>query len=413
MRAAGGFLLVVIGGLMFCGCRDHREQQPCRMNNEAVIDHTDGAPGEIVVAAAGVGRYVIAWSADGETRFAAVNSEGERTDPVSRVERLESPGAVNKGAVDGGPKTFWPAEEGMSFDAEDLALEGMDDGSGFLAILERPRDGRAGGVYLAMLSPTGGGTRVRRLGPAGLYASRISLTLMNGKPLVAWHEGDPSGSSVKTALIDPASLEVVRVGDVDDDGAIAGPAVASGPGGAILVWSRTIHDGPVPRSQIRAAALGADLKTGPAVTVAETLHLDPSPRLASLSGEYGLVYRDDEDEDMRAEYYFCRLGPKGERLLEPVRISRADGFRTPALSRSGPHHFAAVIRSFQHNLLVGLNRFDDRGRKVSGEFQIYADKSDFTRVALVAHGEEALIVYGEDRHGSGRILTGKVVCQER
>ncbi len=78
-----------------------------------------------------------------------------------------------------------------------------------------------------------------------------------------------------------------------------------------------------------------------------------------------------------------------------------------------PGVLSAAIRSYQHNFLVGLNRFDRKGVKKGGEFQIYADKSDFTRVAVDARGDRVILVYGEDRQGTGRILFGKVNCAER
>ena len=57
-----------------------------------------------------------------------------------------------------------------------------------------------------------------------------------------------------------------------------------------------------------------------------------------------------------------------------------------------------------------LNEATSRMR--GGEFQVYADKSDFIRVAIEASKNDVVLVYGEDRRGTGRVLASQVVCRE-
>ena len=401
--------IILLSLLVSSSCGEHRAQQACRMEDEAVIVRTDGTPGAVAVSRREAGGFVIAWSAGGETAFASANERGERVGSVTRIERLQVPRLGDGEVAAVGTKTFWPPQEGASFDAEDLAIASLDGGATYLAILERPHDGRAGGAHVTVLSG-GESQKVSRVGSAGEYASRISLAADGDRIAVAWHEGDLGGSKIFVAALDPETLEVISTREVED-GAVAGVDIAFGEEGGMIAWSRTAHDGVEPRSLVRAAVLDGDLDRGRPRTIAACRHLDPQPSLVAMAGgEFGLAYRDDDDEDMRPEYYFVRLDARGEPVGKSARISRADGFTGPELAAVDSLVYGAVIRSFQHNLLVGLNRFDEFGRKLGGEFQIYADKSDFVRVAMATNDDEILLVYGEDRRGSGRILSGHVAC---
>jgi hypothetical protein len=180
----------------------------------------------------------------------------------------------------------------------------------------------------------------------------------------------------------------------------------------VVAWTRTIHREGAPRSEVRAARLGPELAVGEATVVSSCRYLDPAPYLTALGDRFGLAYRDDADDDDKPEFYFAVLDRHGRVAKGPARISRADGFQGPRLSAGDPLVFSAAIRSFQRNFLVGLNRFDLAGVKRGGEFQIYADKSDFIRVAIEANGDELALVYGEDRRGAGRVLASRVVCRE-
>ena len=161
-----------------------------------------------------------------------------------------------------------------------------------------------------------------------------------------------------------------------------------------------------------AGVLGTDLALGELTAVARTRFADAAPRLRALPrGGFGLAHRDDADEDGQAEFYFTRLDAAGRIEHGPSRISRADGYQGPRLAAGGEVVYSAAVRSFQRNFLVGVNRFDERGVKRGGEYQVYADQSDFTRVALDVRGGRVTLLYGEDRRDRGRVLAARVVCR--
>jgi len=408
---AAGWCVALIALGLASGCHSRREQQGCRMLREVVIGNSSGVPKVVDVTRGEAGGYVAAWSADGETFVAGLNPASLRVDWVQRVERFRLPVAAD---LDGGtPKTFWPEGGRSSPDAEDLALISLPGGRLALVMLERPSGALSGGVYVALVDPPPvSETAVLRVGSTWPFASRIDA-VSNGKTLtVAWHEGHPDSSRVRLAAVDLVEERVVARSVIPGDMALSGPAVAAGSDSIVLSWTRTAHRDGSPRSEVRAASLGADLAVGEATVVASCRYLDPAPRLIVLGKRFGLAYRDDADEDDKPEFYFAVLDTRGRVVEGPARISRADGFQGPRLSAGDPLVYSAAIRSFQRNYLVGLNRFDLAGVKRGGEFQIYADKSDFIRVAIEAKGEDVVLVYGEDRRGTGRVLASRVICRE-
>jgi hypothetical protein len=406
-------VLAVAIGLAFAlvGCHSRREQQGCRMETEVVLFSSRASPAAVSVTRGPRGGYLAAWSADGETWIAGIEHKALRLAWTRRVDRYPTP--VVDRAADEGPKTFWPEGGLASPNAEDLVAVATAGGGLALAMLERPSGPLTGGAYVALLGPQSSSpVTVVRIGPAGPFASRIAAAVNGGELLVAWHEGHPDVSRVRLAVVDSARARLLGDGSVPGKLAQSGPAIAAGPSGAVLAWTRTVHRDGVPLSEVRAASLGDDLTVGPATTVASGRYLDPAPHLVSIGDRFGIALRDDADDDDKPEFYFALLDNRGRVTKGPQRISRADGFQGPYLAVGEPLVFSAAIRSFQRNYLIGLNRFDLAGVKRGGEFQVYADKSDFIRVALLAHDRSVVLVYGEDRRGSGRVLASRVVCRE-
>jgi hypothetical protein len=259
------------------------------------------------------------------------------------------------------------------------------------------------------LAPSG----IVRIGAAGPFANGISIARLGDGLLVAWHEGASESSRVAIAHLSTEPLALLKTAVIGSEGASASPSVAVHGDSGLVAWSQTVHGGHAAGSAVKVAVLDGRLEPRDPIVAATCRHLDPAPSLGASADGFALVYRDDDDRDGKTEYYFLPLGGRGAPALRAARISRADGSRGPAVAHGDPLYYGAVIRSFQHSLLVGLNRFDDRGVKQGGEFQIYADKSDFVRVALAAWGEQVLLAYAEDRRDHGRVLTGKVVCRDR
>ena len=400
----------VLAALAACaGCGTKRAQQECRLEGESVVGETDGSPAAVAAVRLGPDRYAAAWSAGDRTFYAELDARGRRVGEPLRVER--SPEGDARDEVDGGPIVFWPGGAESSFAAEHLAMAARPGGGAALGVLERRSESRPGGAFAVLVGPEPESSqRVVGLGPAGPFSSRIAVAGWSGNLLVAWHDAAVDASMVRAAILSP-------------DGALRGttllsgaktayaPSLAAFGDAAMLVWIESRASGFGTRFDLRAARVSQGPAIAPASTIATTRYVDPAPALVRKGDGFGVAFRDDQDGDRIPEYYYVELDAAGTRRREPARISRADGPEGPRLASVGPFVFGVQVRSFSGSLLVGMNRFDAEGRKRGGEFQIYADKSDFTHADVAPGDGRVLLVYGEDRKGAGRVLAGAVSCR--
>ena len=401
--------LLPLVALAVCGCGMKRAQQECRLEGESVVADTAGSPSAVATARVAGGRFAAAWSEGGKTWIAALDDRGRRVGEPGRVER--GPGRDAADAPDGGPMVFWPGGAESSFAAEHLEVAARDEGGAVLGVLERRSESRPGGAFAVLFGPDlGAAQHVVGLGPAGPFSSRIAAVGWREEVLVAWHD----------AAVD---VSTVRVASVGRDGVLAGaialpggkpafsPSLAVAADVAILLWSESRPGGGGARFELRAAPVAPGPTIGPASTIATARYLDPAPTIVRTDSGFGVAFRDDRDSDGLPEYYYAELDGTGAPRRAPARISRADGPEGPRLATVGPFVFGVQVRSFGGSYLVGMNRFDAEGRKRGGEFQIYADKSDFTHADVAAGDGKVLLVYGEDRKGAGRVLAGAVTCR--
>ncbi len=407
MTARRGYYVAILVTLATVGCKRTYGRQACRMENEVVLAETRNVPVAVAVKAVESGRFVAAWSADNATWVAALNASGSMVGAARRVDK--NFGKFNY--LSKSPKAFWPEDERPSVESEHLAIVALGQGKVAVAMLERPRGGRQGGAYVAFMSIFGDDEpKTVQIGRAGEYANCITAMKLDKELIIAWHEGMLSSSRVLLARVQIAQMRVVKSDSLSGDSAFSSPSLVAVDGRSLLVWSETAHGNKETRSLVRAAPLSKSLELGERKTVATGRFLDPAPSMARVGNLFGIVYRDDADKDDTPEFYFSLIDANGAVTLSPERISQADGWRGPSLIYNAPHLVSATIRSFQRNLLIGVNRFDKEGVKLGGEFQVYADKTDFTRVDLAASDDSMMMLYTEDRRGSGRVLAGSVAC---
>lgn len=407
-------LVVVCLCLGTLGCREKRIQQGCRMTNEFVQYKGRRVPSSVALEKLPNHEALVAWSVDTGTFYITIGSLGKgRGSPIRVGLRSDLPETVETKDLETNPKTFWAVERHRSIAAVDLATSILDNGDIVLAALEKTSGSVAGGAYLIVIDndkPTQ--HRVISLGPAGLYAGRISVSGFLGGALVVWHEGSLQSSNLRMVHVDIKNDTLIAEATLLDDYPINGPSVAALPGGdALLVWSKIISESSVFETEIMAAAVLSDLKLGKRHRIAQLNYMDPDPFLVARENQFTVSYRDDADEDNKAEFYIAHLNKNGSSLGPGTRISRSDGFEGPSIASTKDGLVSSTIRSFERSLLVGVNRFSTKGVKKGGEYQVYADKSNFTRVDLAVDGNDILLVYAEERENFGRVLSSKVVCQ--
>jgi hypothetical protein len=405
-------VVACLGALVAAGCRAERVRQDCRLERETAIATAAHAPSDVGLARGAGESWLAAWSADGATRVAWIDGRPAVT-ATARIlrEGLETHLERNPG----GPKAFWEEDDGASLAAAALSAVPAGDGSALVALVQAPGPGRVGGAHAALV-PSGPflvEPRAVRLGPAGPASDRITAAVLGQRAVIAWHDATPDGPRVRLAGVAVPSMRLDATAELPGTLARFHPSLAADGASVLLAWAEEAPAGGAPGLAIRAAPIGPDLALGEPRLVARTGLHDAALHLAAGPDGFGLAYRDDEDGDDVLEYHFVALDRGGAPLHPPARISRADGPRGPDLAWGGTLYCGATIRSFQRNLLVGLNRFDARGTKSGGEFQVYADKSDFTRVAVAADGNSAMLVYAEGRPAQSRVLASRVQCRAR
>ena len=411
MRQENIFSMLILLSISTAGCDRTYGVQACRMEHEIVLAGSANTPEDVSVVALETGRYAAVYSVDGATYGVFFDNEGHSVSPPLIVPRRlgEKPldDTLRKSAAS---KTFWPNRETVSIHAVDIDTIVLNGSTVAAALLARPTPVSAGGAFLVLLNEEGVQRNVA-LGPAGEYASRISLVADEEDIIVAWHDGMLSGSRVRLARLDRKSRVVAKREILKNDS--ASPALAMSDGQPAMAWSETVAGDRGGKSTIKVALFSKDLDLDSGRTVATSRFVYPSPSLSASRNGFALLFRDDEDGDETPEYHFLALSSAGKITGDRERISTSDGLRGPTLVESGDGFIGATIRSFQRNLLIGLNRLDGRGRKMGGEFQVYADKSDFVRVDIAERGGKVVIVYAEERHDRGRVLAGTVTCSPR
>lgn len=416
MKHARNIVCAVVMSLLGIGvvqCGRSYGRQSCRMESESILTVTEQVPLDVDVSALAAG-FLAVWSAEDATFFTFLDLAGRSTSRIYRVSvgsASELPTWVKSG-VRPAPKTFWPERARASVSAEDIHIVHLGDNVA-LMLLAPPSEGNPGGAYVAMLNPARPDqARAYPIGPAGEYATRISGVFDGKKLFAVWHDGDLASSKLRVARLDGASLDVEAERTIKGKGILASPVMVRSGGRNVLAWTETLTDGNTPKSFVNIASLSSTLELSSPATVATSRFLYPSPDLAVMGEQIGVTFRDDEDGDDTPEYHFAMIKPNGTPVVKRHRISQADGFRGPSLTTHDGTFLGTTIRSFQQNLLIGINRFEPTGVKLGGEFQVYADKTDFVRVDVAENRDALLMLYAEDRRTSGRVLTGQVRCKD-
>ncbi len=380
------------------------------MEHETIISTTRQAPTDVGVMALRDG-FLAAWSADGATGYALLDARGRAVSGIHQIQLAGRSPHVAPDVRDGTAKTFWPPAARTSVAAEDLQLVRLGEDRAVLLMLSLPGPGGMGGAFGAVVDlKTPGPVRAIRLGPAGEYATRITGVAVGDDLIVVWHDGGLSSSKLRFARLAAGTLEVKARKVMEGAGVAASPVLARSAGRTVLAWSETERSDTRLRSYVKTARVSPSLALTSEATVVESRFLYPSPDMAVMGERLGLTFRDDADRDDTPEYHFALLSPDGASVIARQRISQADGYRGPSLISVDGAFLGAAIRSFQRNLLIGINRFDPLGTKLGGEFQVYADNTDFVRVDVSQNAENLLMVYAEDRDSNGRILAGQVMC---
>jgi len=252
------------------------------------------------------------------------------------------------------------------------------------------------------------------LGPAGIYSSGIDSVTSRQGTHVIWHNGAPGRFRIMCSWLpsgSPHADPAVEIGSSDREA--LSPSFAKCGEDTCVSWA-TMHRKEAESSastRIHIQKLKPGCRpAGPADHAAVSGLVDSRPVLAAYKRGVMLFFRDDADSDDRQEYYARPFSSALEPLGSEQRISRCDGPGGihPAAYSDGFE--TAVIRTFRHTMLVGLNRITHSGEKKGTELQVYADGTDFVMVRTAQGSDRTLILYSEQGEGA-RIFSSSVVCR--
>jgi hypothetical protein len=313
-------------------------------------------------------------------RFEASHTLGEVALGVQDV-RL-----IRRGA---GLVAFWSAREGLF--ARTLASDGAplgeatrlgpacegglavaDDERGLVLACSRPANldkGQDGDVVLAVVSDALELRSSRALATIGRDSRGVDLARRHdGTWSVVWHDGTPGAWNVVRARVRldddaPTDVEILSSGVSSAGG---WPRVLVRGDEALFVFEEMWFEGDLARGRVLVAR-----ERGIPVQVEELEGHDARPQLVHDARSLVLFFRDLR-RPLRHSVLFARRLGETLRPMEPARlVTRADAEGSPRSLECLGHLVAVVPRTWDTDVLVGIDLLDARLRKPIPEQQIY------------------------------------------
>ena len=392
-------MVLILWGCVTVGC-DRREQQRCRMASEYVVGKTQSAPRSLAALRLDDQRVAVFWSADGRVYYALLSNAGIPTSTPVQIEAPKHSTSLTK--------TWWHHHTRLTLDAVSLSPVRVTQNEVALAML--CHQGKNAAVVVEALVDLKKKRVIwlKRIGDTGLFVRKITQSIAGDHLLVGFQDTRTTPQSVALAAIDVKNGHILKQTHIKSKEAIYGPELAQNKGSNIVLW--TVVDTHAKKVRLYSAGISGDLSISSHHFIDSLELFDAAVDVTPSNDGFAAVFRDNRDGDRTEEFYFTILDKTGSRLQPAKRISRADGPQGPRLSRGKTDFYSASVRSYNNNYLVGFNRFDKTGTKLGGEFQVYADKCDFIRADLVTHGDDVILVYGENADTGGRILAATISC---
>jgi hypothetical protein len=296
-----------------------------------------------------------------------------------------------------------------------IAAASVDDEL-VIACSRRARDDKAqdGSVALIALDARLAVRRVRSIARVGRDSLGVDLARRSdGTWSVVWHDGAVGRWAVMRARV---SLEDT-MGEVRHEGGEAEGVDAQELSSGVLAAS------PYPRVHVRASEAGEEAlfvfeeswldggfargrvlvareRGGLPIAVEELEAHDARPQLVHDGRSWVLVFRDLRRPSPRASLYARRLGDD-LRPVEPARrVTRADTDGSPRALTCAEQLVAVVPRTWDTDVLVGLDLLDARLRKPVPEQQVYEWSARFPFADAVCR-DDAVITLVASRPSVG------------
>ncbi|MEZ4246653.1 MAG: hypothetical protein R3B99_00205 [Polyangiales bacterium] len=268
----------------------------------------------------------------------------------------------------------------------DAGLAVRRDGSGWTALCghrARPDKAQEGALRMLVIDEQLAITRSRVLATLGRDAQGVDLARHDdGSWSVVWHDGHVGRWNVQRARVRP-----------DEDGPVDAEPLSSG----VLAAS------PYPRVQVREdralfvfeefwldagfarGRVSIARERGMPIAVEELEDRDGRAQLVHDGRSWVLVFRDLRRPSPKASLYARRLGDDLRPIERARRITRADADGSPRALMCDERLAVVVPRTWDTDVLVGIDLLDTRLRKVVAEQQIYEWSARFPHADAVCH----------------------------
>ncbi len=365
-------------------CRPARPRVRCELGAEHLLGASFG-PVFDDVAVARTGRGALAlWSA----------REGTFAQPLGV-----------KGAPSSGSRRLGPPCRGG------LAATRAGDGV-MVACLEPARlaDEKAGAVMLLTLDAQGRVERRQPVGTAGPESEGVAVARLGARTLVAWQDAEIGRQRVWLAALGapPMTPHVIS-----QPGTFAsGPALLADGSRVLVSWAELWRGD---RAGFLHGRIELDDGRGAPHHVAATRWADPWPALARDGRGVVVGFRDLRPPRQHTGLFLARVGGDLEPTGEAVRAGRANGRGRPSLLPCERGLLTLAPRSFGHDVLIGLDRFDGALVHQGIERQVYEYGIDFTHAGAACMGDHAIALVAEQatvRRPRPHLRTFDVRCKE-
>ncbi len=304
----------------------------------------------------------LVWSSPEGLLLRNLDDEGAPRGPAVRVDA----------ACDGG------------FDVE-RAHDGL-----LVACLRRPTE-KAGGAALLLDVRRDRLYQRQIVGHAGRDARGIDLERDSDGWAVAWHDGEPGAWGVWLARVSDTLLPLHEARLLSSPRIAAGrPSLRRIDGTMWVVWSESWIEAGFPHGQIVVWP-----GQGVPRRVLEVDVLEPSPVLHHDGRSTIVFFRDLRRPHRRVGLFAQRLSDQWRPTGEVVRIGRSDGTQPFHVLPCAGAMATVTPRSWDGDLLLGVNLLDAELRKRVPEQQIYEWSARFATAAARCSGDTLLLIAGE------------------
>ena len=290
----------------------------------------------------------------------------------------------------------WSAPDGLWRDGRRLEARcdgGFDVVGEVVACLRRPTHGEAGSLVWMRFE---GGVLVERhaIAQVGRDSRGVAMARSGEGWRMLWHDGTPGDWQVWSAVFvpgaetDPAPVSSFQI-------AALSPTMWTEGEDTYMAWGESWLDAGYSRGQVMAwSGSGA-----PRRVVEVDVH-DPRPVVLRDARSRVLFFRDHRRPYRRVGLYAVRLDDRFQTMGEPVRVGRANADGPIRALECAGSLVVLTPRTWDEDLLIGINVLDRDLRKRIAEQQVYEWNAHFDQADVACVDDELRLVVAERGRGT-------------